>query len=510
MRKHSILRAEYGHFFLVLTLILCLGWSVSWYMQLTDVWGILYYARKMTIEDLSSLYNIFYPIGYALLLKSAPFDKIELSCHIMNALFVAFTVFQISRILSPATNRRWAVLLAAFCYLLLPIYFKYAVTPSADGPASAFIALAAALIFKWNFFDDERGRFWQAGATGLAFGGAALFRYHTQSIFAITLLFFLLTRRRQSVAIIAPMIGGFLIATLPQSIISLLAGHLPFQSDFKIMIYKVIYGLNFLHHPTELRLSLFEVLTHDIGKTVISLLKGLPEIAIYALPAILLRMLTKDARYTRYCTFSAFVILLYAVPMALGGSERSPLEISVFCVAPLGGLVLWFRQHYKGRVFSALPVAMIAVAFLFVSLMLFIDVNRMRSLHLAWRLSTRVFSYISESAGVNTLRESFTDDLLLYYPGQPPYLPRRTGGWAVYGLPGYEKDFPRIPLDFYDIFKEEAMKQGIKYLILSPLSRTFTKYFYELYMTGFISSHAGKQPILMKEIGPYKIFSLIP
>lgn len=510
MPKPSILHARHAHLILVFIIILLLGWSISWYMQHNDVWGILYYAQKMTFEDFSSLYNKFYPIGYALLLKSAPFDKVELSCHIMNALFVTIIISQISRILSPALNGRWAVILAVFSYFLLPLNFKYAVTPSPDAPAAAFVAFAAALIFRWNFFDDDKGRFWQAGVTGLAFGGAALFRYHTQSIFAITLLFFLLTKRRRSGAIIAPMLGGFLVATLPQSIISILAGNLPFQSDFKIMVYRVIHGLNFLDHPSEMRLSLFQILTSDIGKTAIAWLKGMPGIAIYALPAILLHALTKDARYVRYCKFSAFVIVLYAVPTALGGSERSPLAISVFCAVPLGGLILWFRQHYKGRMFSPVPMAITALAFLFMSLMLLIDVNRMRSLHLGLKLSSEVFDYLSESAGVNVLRESFTDDQFLYYPGHPPYHPRTPGGWAVYGLWGYEKEFPRIPLDSYSIFREQAGKQGIQYLILSPLSRAFTKYFFELYVTGMISSHRGKQPVFMRQIGPYKIFSLNP
>jgi hypothetical protein len=504
------MQLERGHPILVLGLILCLGWSISWYMQLNDVWGILYYAQKMTFEDLSSLYNKFYPIGYALLLKGVPIDKVELSCHIINAVFVSIIVFQISRILSPAAGKWWAVFLAVFSYFLLPLNFKYAVIPSPDAPAAAFVALAAALMFKWDFFDEDKARFWRAAAIGMAFGGAALFRYHTQSIFAITLLFFLIARRRRSGAIIAPMIGGFLILTLPQSIISILAGHWPLQSDFKIMVYRVIYGLNFFDHPSEMRLSLFEILTRDIGKTVITCLKGIPAIAIYALPALLLRNLTKDARYARYCTFSAFVIALYAVPVALGGSERSPLAISVFYAVPLGGLLLWFRQHYKGRMFSATPVATVAVLFLFTGLMLLIHVNRMRSLHLALTLSSRVFNYISESAGANSLRESFTDDLLMYYPGHPPYVPRSPGGWAAYGLPGYENDFPGIPLDSYGAFREEALKQGIKYLILSPASRAFTRYFFELYVTGMISTHTGKRPVFLRQIGPYKIFFLNP
>lgn len=510
MRNYSILLPERGHLLLVLILILSLGWSVSWYMQHNDVWGILYYAQKMTFEDLSSLYNKFYPIGYASLLKTAPVDKVEPWCHMMNAFFVTIIILQISRILSPAGAGRWAVILATFSYLVPPLYFKYTVTPSPDAPAAAFVAFAAALIFKWDFFDDDKGRFWRAAATGMVFGGATLFRYHTQSIFIITLLFFLLTKRRQSGAIIVPMLVGFLVATLPQSIISLLAGHLPFQSDFKIMVYRVIYGLNFFDHPTEMRLSLFELLTLNPGKTVISCLKGIPGIAVYALPAILLRALIKEARYVRYCTFSAFVIVLYAVPTALGGSERSPLAISVFCAVPLGGLLLWFRQHYKGRMLSANPVATTGVMFLFISLMLFIDVNRMRSLHLGLNLSTEVFNYISESAGTNSLQESFTDDLFLYYPGHPPYMPRNSGGWAAYGLRGYEKEFPRIPLDSYGIFREQALRQGIKYLILSPLSRAYTKFFFELYATGMISGDIGKPPVFLKQIGPYKIFSLNP
>lgn len=171
MPKPSILHAERGHLILVLILILFLGWSISWYMQHNDVWGILYYARKMTFEDLSSLYNKFYPIGYALILKSAPLHKIELSCHIVNALFVTISISQISRILSPALTGRWAVILAAFSYFLLPLNFKYAVTPSPDAPAAAFVALAAALMFNWDFFDDDKGRFSRAGATGMAFGG---------------------------------------------------------------------------------------------------------------------------------------------------------------------------------------------------------------------------------------------------------------------------------------------------------------------------------------------------
>lgn len=501
---------ERVHLILVFVPLLCLGWSISWYMQLNDVWGILYYAKKMTLEDLPSLYNKFYPIGYALFLKSVPIEKIELSCHIVNVFFVTVIIFQVSRILSPALTGRWAVLLAAFSYFVLPLSFKYAVIPSPDAPAAAFITIAAALMFKWNFFEDAKGRFWRVGATGMAFGVATLFRYHTQSIFAITLLFFLLTKRRQSGAIIAPMIGGFLIASLPQSIISMLAGNLPFQSDFKAMVFRVIHGLNFLDHPTAINLSLFEILTSDMGKTVLAWLKGMPGIAIYALPAILLRTLTKEARYVRYCTFSIFVIAFYTVPTALGGSERSPLAISVFCAVPLGGLFLWSRQHYRGRMFSAKPVATIAVAFLLMSITLFIDVNRMRSLHLASTLSRNIFNYISESAGANSLRETFTDDLFLYFPGHPPYVPRSPGGWAVYGLRGYEKEFPRIPLDSFATFRDEALRQGIKYLVLSPFCRTFTKYFFELYATGMISSHVGKQPVFMKEIGPYKIYSLAP
>src|SRR5690606_11038849 len=132
---------------------------------------------------------------------------------------------------------------------------------------------------------------------------------------------------------------GFLVGSIPQSVVSVISGHVPYQSDIKIIIYRVLNGLNFNAHPSFLEMSLWDVLFEKPLRTFIAVLNGFWSGALYAAPSIILYFIVDDARKKSFSSFSIFVIVSYAGISSMGGTPRSPLLIFPFFLPCLYWLV---------------------------------------------------------------------------------------------------------------------------------------------------------------------------
>jgi hypothetical protein len=121
--------------------VLLIGAMNNFNVGLNDFWGLLYYADQLTLAEPMSLYNGFFPIGYALILKLLPEGWETVGAYSLSALFAGLLVAVSGRI-AGASHGFWAMLGACTLVLMAPIVFQYANVPGPDIGTAALTALA--------------------------------------------------------------------------------------------------------------------------------------------------------------------------------------------------------------------------------------------------------------------------------------------------------------------------------------------------------------------------------
>ena len=73
-----------------------IGWPTQFHTLGNDYWNILYYGRNMTLSQPESLYNGFYPFGYAFLIGQMPFTYVLPLSYLLNALLSGLFIASVS------------------------------------------------------------------------------------------------------------------------------------------------------------------------------------------------------------------------------------------------------------------------------------------------------------------------------------------------------------------------------------------------------------------------------
>lgn len=494
-------------FFLSLSLSLILFGIVAALLRFpvieNDFWGVLYYGQHLTWADKASLYNGFFPIGYAFLLRLLPYEQVIPWAFLFNLLFGALFAASVTCLVASFDRRTvWAA--AAFALAVsYPTVFRYSLVIGADMGAASLAMLAVFFLWKDPLSGKESDTRFQPLLAGALLGLSTLWRGHLV-VFSLAVIFSFWLFQKPSFAYLWKLLAAFLVAASIQAIVNLLSGHSPLETAQAFNIYKTFHNVDWRNPPSDEQIaqfSLFDLIARRpqlfLARYKILLAPLLP----LSLPSIFLLLVSKNAVLTRFAKFSALSIVLYSLPVALGDSPRAPLPLAGLFLPSV--VFLWMALLERFRTFARFlaPAAVILFA---AALLLLWSRNAafFRETRKADDVPRRV-ERILLRAGLHTPRQVFTDRYNLYFH-IPPYEPRYNGGWGIYSLWGYEQENPELPMTSFEEFRAACAEQGIQYLVLSPKADTLSDFLYETYLAN------GNDFIeLIGTSGNLKIFRLI-
>lgn len=477
-----ILGARFKLFLLFFTfgtgLTFTIGWMTQFHALSNDYWNILYYGRNMTLSQPESLYNGFYPFGYAFLIGQMPFTYVLPLSYLLNALLSGLFIASVSTLLA-YTDSIPATLVAFYSSIAAPFVFQNANTLSPDIGAAAFTAFAIYLLCQ-NWFKKEKEELTdsQLILAGVSLGLSFLWRTHAAvSIIAILAGYVLLTgiRPLRPHILLAVSLAG--VAGL-QVIINLISGHGPLETAQAFNLYKFFYGVDWTYSPTPEDIESFSLWktiaedpAHAFGLYKPFFLYFISHVWA-ALPAFLL---SPRGRFARFSFFSLIFIILYAIPISLSDSARSPVILMSVYLPSISILLAVLIDMTKQHITSIRWIEW-AVAVLFIGLgfqtfygWAVYDIGITRAA-IAERKVLSVIEHTLRANGMTSSSEIFSDRYDFYTPNTMPYHGRGIEKWSVDWFWGMKDDYPLLPNDSWDAFSTACKEQGIRFLVLGPNS----------------------------------------
>jgi hypothetical protein len=459
-------------------LTLALGFYIQFHAVSNDFWNILYYGRHMTLAKPESLYNGFFPFGYAFVIGQLPFTYVLPLSYFINALLAGLFTASATTLVA-STRSITAMVVAFFVSLAVPDIFKNANTLSPDIGSVAFTAFAIFLLWRDRLGEEqEPPSDLRSVLIGISLGMAFLWRNHAiVSSIAILIGYFLFAQLR-SYRSSALMIGSFLSVVSLQVIVNLVSGHGAFETAQAFNIHKFFYGINDTYPPTPdeiAKFSLVETVMSNPKWALDSYLVPFKYLISFGWPAAACFLLSPKGRISRYSLSSLVFVLLYAIPVSLGDSPRLAVNIMSVYVPSLALLLVVLTDLVEKKITSRKWMAgLIGLLFITASIHLFygwalydvdfIQVNR------AERKVLTVVEQTLLTAGMKSPTEIFADRYDFYTPNKMPYRSRQIGNWSQDWVWGFKDEFPPLPNDSWSSFSAACKKQGIYFLVLSPNS----------------------------------------
>jgi hypothetical protein len=315
--------------------------------------------------------------------------------------------------------------------------------------------------------------------TGASLGLAFLWRNHAiVSSVAVLAGYLLLTGMRP----LRPriwMIGAFSFFVSLQVIVNLLSGHGVLETAQAFNIYKFFYGINDTYPPTPEMIEKFSMLDAVLSNpkwALDSYLLSFNYLVSFGWTALVCFLLSPKGRLSHFSLFLLFFTLVYSIPVAVGGSPRSPIMLMAAYV-PSFALMVAAITDFAGRFFTSPKwvSGVVGILFLATSAQLFYgwliyDTDFIRTS----RSERKVLSVIEQtliSSGMKSPTEVFADRYDFYTPNKMPYRSRQIGNWSQDWVWGYADEFPPLPNESWDSFSVACREQGIRFLVLSPNSR---------------------------------------
>lgn len=483
------------------------GSYTRWHVSFNDFWGILYYARHVNLSEPPSLFNGFYPIGYALLLKMMPVTSICMIAGVMNALLGAIAVGVVTSLVS--LHGKAAALVAWMISTFWPLLFEHSTMQGADIGGAAFTGLALWLLLR-SWAGPQSGRIMPYVLSGVLLGMASLWRSHFLLSSALVIVGWHLFFRGSSMRTWFGLASGFVITAAIQPAINLLSGHGVFETAQIFNVYKTIHGVDWWNPPITIEGSVWSLIAANPQRFFFSYWPEVIGVMTWALAPALCACVPALRQWRSFAMLSLFVTTFYAIPVALGGSVRAIVVLLPFilpCIVLLG-IHVWTRLSNTFRRERVRHAVAIMVMALFVG-----------SMGIAWLLQD--YSMLRErrfnddhyrairtclvELGMKSTKEVFIDDSDLYCPEVPPYEYRYNGGWGVYSLYGYNDEFRQLPMSTREALYSACRREGIRFLVLSQNSQRLAPFLNRLYLS---SNDAGSDFIPVAQLGRFRIFIL--
>jgi hypothetical protein len=261
-------------------------------------------------------------------------------------------------------------------------------------------------------------------------------------------------------------------------LVNLISGHGALETAQSFNIYKFFYGINDTYPPSPANIEKFSL----IG-TVMSNPKGALDAYLlsfgylisFGWPAAVCFVLSPKGRISRYSLFLLLFVLLYAIPVSIGGSPRSAIMLMAAYASSFALLAVVLADLAE-KIFNPNKwiTGLVFILFIAASAQLFYgwiiyDVGFIRES----RAERKVLAVIEQtlvSSGMKSPTEVFADRYDFYTPNKMPYRSRQIGNWSQDWVWGYSDEFRPLPNDSWDSFSAACKEQGIRFLVLSPNS----------------------------------------
>lgn len=465
------------------------GRYLEFHVSGIDFWSVLYYGRRMTLAQPESLYNGFYPFGYAFLIGRMPFTYVRPLAYVLNALLAGLFTASVSTLFLHARAVP-AALLALYASIAAPFVFTSANTLGPDIGAAAFTAFAVFLLWK-DRFEESGGEPSDLGwlLAGASLGLAYSFRSHAVvSAVAIFAAYFLLMGIRPFRPRLL-MLGGFAAFAALQSAVNLVSGHGAFETAQAFNVYKFFFGVDWTnpYTPEEIRrFSLFRTILNDPAWAMSLYLPALRYFVSFAWASALSFLLAPKGRFSRFALFSFLVLVLYAVPIALGDSGRGPV-IGMSLYLPSLALLPAVLAERARTYFRSIRWAGAAATLLFALAAfgtlrgwLLFDIEFVRNGY-AERRTLTVVEQTLHKHGMTSPLEVYADRYDFYTPNTMPYRPRQIGRWNELWFWGFGEDYASLPNDSWESFARACREEGVRFLVLSPNADYRGEFFRAIY-----------------------------
>jgi hypothetical protein len=457
---------------------LALGSYIQYHVVSNDFWTILYYGRHMTLAEPESLYNGFFPFGYAFVIGQLPFTYVLPLSYILNALLAGLFAASVSTLVA-ATRSVPATVIAFFASIVTPYIFKNANTLSPDIGSVAFTAFAIFLLWRDRFGEKlETLSDLRAVLAGFSLGMAFLWRNHAiVSSVAILFGYFLFAGIRPFRSLVL-IVGAFFCILSIQVGVNLVSGHGALETAQAFNIYKFFYGINDTYQPTPEEIknfSLIDTVMSDPQWALAAYFVPFGYLVSFGWPAAVCFLLSPKGRISRYSLFLLLFVLVYAIPVSVGGSPRAPVMLMGAYVPSLALLVVVLAELVE-RMFTPNKwvTGLVGIFFIAASAQLFYgsilyDAEFIRA-NRAERKALAVIEQTLLSSGMESPTEVFADRYDFYTPHKMPYRSREIGNGAQDWIWGFSDEFSPLPNDSWNSFAVACKEQGIRFLVLSPNS----------------------------------------
>jgi hypothetical protein len=459
-------------------LTFAIGWLTQFHALSNDYWNILYYGRNMTLAQPESLYNGFYPFGYAFLIGQMPFTYVLPLSYLLNALLSGLFIASVSTLVA-YTDSIPATIVAFYSSIAAPFVFQNANTLSPDIGAAAFTAFAVFLLCQ-NWFDKEQQELSDAQLilVGISLGLSFLWRTHAAVSIVAILAGYVLLKGIRPIRPLLFLAGSLALIAGLQVIVNLISGHGPLETGQVFNLYKFFYGVDWTYPPTPADVegfSLFKTIAEDPTNAFNLYKPFFLYFVSHVWAAIITFLISPRGRFARFSQFAFTFIVLYAIPISLSDSARSPVILmSVYLPSMailLAALVDLARKHLSTIRWGewAVTTAFIAIGFQTFYGWAVYDVGLIRAA-VAERKVLSVIEQTLLNNGMTSPTEVFADRYDFYTPNTMPYRSRQFGNWSAGWVWGYAEEFPALPNDSWDAFAQASREQGIRFLVLSQNS----------------------------------------
>jgi hypothetical protein len=263
-----------------------------------------------------------------------------------------------------------------------------------------------------------------------------------------------------------------------QVVVNLISGHGVFETAQAFNLYKFFYGVDWTHPPGPEEIAGFSLI-NTIAENPARAFDLYKPFFLYfvshAWAAVFAFLLSPKGRFARFSLFSLIFILLYAIPISLSDSARSPVILmSVYLpsVAVLLAALVELAHKYVGvKKWVQWAVSALFVAFGFQTFYGWVvyDVGLIRAARSEHTVFT-VIEYTLRASGMTSPNEVVADRYDFYTPNTMPYRPRQIGKWSEDWFWGLKDDYPSLPNDTWESFLSACREQGVRFLVLGPNS----------------------------------------
>jgi hypothetical protein len=391
--------------------------ATRFHLGQADFWGWWWYASHLDLRVPASLYNGFYPIGYAALLRAIGPSSVRAAAF-SSILMSILALASVGALTRRTCGPRWAA--AAIVSLgVIPAFFLRGVIPGPESGVVGFFTFGAVSMLLG-------GNPWRAG---ISLGLSGLWRHHG-ALLALCFLGsgLLLDRRRQWWYASAATLATLGI----QVLIHVVAGHAPWQTSQAFNMAKWIAGGVDWNAVSPVDYTLVDVIIRSPGAFLSRYAADVPWAFLALIPS--LAAWRASGTHTRIV---ALALLVYLAMVVTGGSSNGylpvlPLLVWQGCLAVAAVFSEWTIAR---RLASGVAAVIAAAWFAWAILSIRADVA-------GWIAVSRTY-YRVEGVVFDVLRAPdprrvYTDAQELYFPARFEH-PLFPGGWGRVMLWGYDR-----------------------------------------------------------------------